>query len=208
MGNHDLHLLACYYSEHLLKKKDTLTQILDADDCDTLMAWLVQQPLMHYDAQRNIVMSHAGLPHIWNVQTALALSDEVHQTLIGHGVVSRESYFTHMYGNDPSTWDDALLGLDRLRVITNYFTRMRFINMDGALELSAKEGLDKSPNGYQPWFEFQPKHKATMVFGHWAAIEGFTGQAQFQALDTGCVWGGSLTALNLDSLERTCVAAT
>ena len=110
-----------------------------------------------------------------------------------------------MYGNEPAVWSEDLQGQDRLRVITNYFTRMRFVRSNGALELKHKEGLDKAPIGFSPWFKHPAAHNWTVVFGHWAALEGKTGDPLFQAIDTGCVWGGKLTALNLDTLERTSV---
>lgn len=205
LGNHDLHLLACYHTDRVAKKKDTFTDILAAPDCDELMQWLIQQPLMHWDKTANIVMTHAGLPHIWDIDKAFALSQEVHQALQAQNL---RDFFENMYGNQPAGWSDNLQGLTRLRVITNYFTRMRFIKTNGELDFSAKETLDSAPPGFSPWFDFPPQHSARLVFGHWAALSGETGQGpQFQAIDTGCVWGGRLTALNLDALQRiTCPA--
>lgn len=205
LGNHDLHLLACYYSKHSLKKKDTLNQILLAEDAPELMEWLRQQPLLRVDSKRNVVMSHAGLPHIWSVNQAQAHALEVQQVLSSNDAAVYRAYFDEMYGNQPNVWSDSLRGQDRLRVITNYFTRMRFVDSKGALDLTAKEGADKAPHGFKPWFVHPFAHNETVVFGHWAALEGFTGKAQFQAIDTGCVWGGHLTALNLDTYERVSV---
>lgn len=205
LGNHDLHLLACYYSKHLLKKKDTLASLLEAKDCHELMEWLRRQPLMRVDKARNLVMSHAGVPHIWKIKQALKYANEVHAVLASENPSQYEAFFNTMYGNQPEVWDESLEGQDRLRVITNYFTRMRFVDQHGTMELSAKEGLDKAPLGFAPWFKQQASRKWTIVFGHWAALEGKTGDVRFQAIDTGCVWGGTLTALNLDTLERTSV---
>lgn len=200
LGNHDLHLLACYHTDRAAKKKDTFTDILAAPDCDELMQWLIQQPLMHWDSSANIVMTHAGLPHIWNLDQASALSQEVHQALQTQNL---REFFENMYGDQPAGWSDNLQGLTRLRVITNYFTRMRFIKAQGELDFSAKETLDSAPPGFSPWFDFSPQHTARLVFGHWAALSGETGHGpQFQAIDTGCVWGGQLTALNLDTFQR------
>ena len=202
LGNHDLHLLACYHTDRAAKKKDTFSDILTAPDCDELMHWLQQQPLMQWDTAADIVMTHAGLPHIWDLEKAFSLSREVHLALQTQDL---RAFFEHMYGNQPAAWSDDLQGLTRLRVITNYFTRMRFIKPDGELDFSAKESLDSAPAGFSPWFDFPPQHHARLVFGHWAALSGETGQSmQFQAIDTGCVWGGQLTALNLDTLQRTC----
>ena len=205
LGNHDLHLLACYYSKHLLKKKDTLASLLKAKDCHQLMEWLRRQPLLRVDKGRHLVMSHAGVPHIWKIKHALKYANEVHAVLASDDPQQYGAYFNAMYGNQPDGWDEGLEGQDRLRVITNYFTRMRFIDQRGRLELCAKEGLDKTPLGYAPWFKQPTSRKWTVVFGHWAALEGKTGDERFQAIDTGCVWGGKLTAINLDTLERTSV---
>jgi bis(5'-nucleosyl)-tetraphosphatase (symmetrical) len=203
LGNHDLHLLACYYSKHLLKKKDTLADIFEAKDCEELMEWLRRQPLLRVDEERGFVMSHAGLPHIWGLAEAKAKAQEVESVLSGTDLDALTLYFEHMYGNTPAMWSEGLQGVERLRVITNYFTRMRFIDASGALDFKAKQGVATSPSGYQPWFEFKQKQKFRIVFGHWAALEGKTSDDQFQAIDTGCVWGGPLTALNLETLERT-----
>lgn len=200
LGNHDLHLLACYYTDRVAKKKDTFSDILNAPDCDELMAWLTRQPLMLWDKEANFVMTHAGIPHIWNVEKAFALSLEVSEKLQHANL---REFFEHMYGNSPATWSDDLSGLTRLRVITNYFTRMRFIKANGELDFAAKEDLDSAPDGFSPWFSFPPQDTTRFIFGHWAALTGETGFGeQFQAIDTGCVWGGELTALDLDTLER------
>lgn len=200
LGNHDLHLLACYYTDRTAKKKDTFSDILNAPDCDELMTWLIQQPLMLWDKASNFVMVHAGIPHIWNIKKAFSLSQEVLQALQHANL---REFFENMYGNSPSTWSDTLSGYTRLRVITNYFTRMRFIKANGELEFAAKEDLDSAPKDFSPWFSFPPQTKTRFIFGHWAALTGETGYGeQFQAIDTGCVWGGQLTALNLDTLER------
>lgn len=200
LGNHDLHLLACYYTERKTKKKDTFSDILNAPDCDELMAWLIQQPLMLWDKQSNFVMTHAGVPHIWDIDEAFSLSEEVSNALQQE---NRKVFFEQMYGNTPAAWSKDLSGVARLRVITNYFTRMRFITEQGELDFAAKEDLDSAPEGFSPWFSFSPHHNTRFIFGHWAALIGKTAYGdQFQATDTGCVWGGRLTALNLDTLER------
>ena len=202
LGNHDLHLLACYYSDKTAKKKDTFSDILNAPDCAELMHWLVSQPLMLWDQQANFVMTHAGIPPIWSVNLAFALSQEVTEKLKS---TERRSFFENMYGNEPAVWADDLTGLERLRTITNYFTRMRFIKANGELDFAAKEGLGSAPDDFAPWFSFPPKNDARFIFGHWAALSGKTAYGeQFQAIDTACVWGGQLTALNLDTLERHC----
>jgi len=207
LGNHDLHLLACYYSKHLLKKKDSLQQVFDAPDCADLMDWLRRQPLLHVDDENKIAMCHAGIPHIWKVKDAKRYAAEVHAVLASDDMSRVKSYFTGMYGNKPASWSDDLTGQDRLRVITNYLTRMRFVDNNGVLELTAKEGLATAPNGCQPWFSYRTRRKWTIVFGHWAALEGVTHNPRYQAIDTGFVWGGELTALNLETFERVSVSA-
>ena len=207
LGNHDLHLLACYYSEHLLKRKDTLRDIFEANDCDDLMEWLRKQPLVQVDDDNKLFMSHAGLPHIWKVKKARKYAQEVHEILAGNDKKALSSYFSEMYGNDPDVWEKSLTGQARLRVITNYLTRMRFVDQNGRLDFSVKEGVDKTPHDFKPWFAYPVTRKWVTIFGHWAALEGHTGNRQFQAIDTGCVWGGSLTALNIDTFERVSVEA-
>jgi bis(5'-nucleosyl)-tetraphosphatase (symmetrical) len=199
LGNHDLHLLAVAYGGHETRPKDTLGNVFDAPDCEHLLSWLRQQNLCVHDAERHLVMAHAGLPHIWSVAQAMAHAREVEAVIRGDHA---GEYFTHMYGNNPERWSDSLAGMDRWRVITNYFTRMRFIAGDGTLELNTKESAGKAPEGFQPWYRFTRHDDTRVVFGHWAALEGKTGDNQFVALDTGCVWGGTLTMMNLDSGEK------
>ena len=200
LGNHDLHLLACYYSDHHeLKQKDTLREIFTAEDRDDLMSWLIRQPLLFADEQRDVVMTHAGLPHIWSVSEARGYSREVEAVLQGP---DRIPFFDHMYGNSPSLWNEALKGTERWRAITNYLTRMRFIKESGELDFKAKESLDSAPEGFQPWFKLPRRESTRIYFGHWAAIQGNTDSGQMIALDTGCVWGGELTAVNVDTGER------
>jgi bis(5'-nucleosyl)-tetraphosphatase (symmetrical) len=197
LGNHDLHLLAIYYADHKQKRSDTLDQIIKATDADKLMDWLRHQPLVHFDEARNWCMSHAGIPPKWSGRKAHKLSQEVEAVLQGNHPCQ---FFEQMYGNKPACWDKNLTGTDRLRTIVNYLTRMRFIDNRGTLDLLSKEGLDTAPNGFIPWFK-HPNRKAAntrLLFGHWAALEGKVDTENVYALDTGCVWGGKLTALRLD----------
>ncbi len=200
LGNHDLHLLAIYYGgKHLLKRKDTLSGIVQSEDAESLLTWLRSQALLIHDDDRDLLLSHAGVPHIWSVTQAKSLAAEL-ESLLQEGDYG--AFFEAMYGNQPACWQGDLQGLERARVITNYFTRMRFIMPDGTLDFAAKEGLDSAPEGYFPWFRFERPDTTRIVFGHWAALEGSTGSAQFIATDTGCVWGGALTAMNIDTGER------
>lgn len=202
LGNHDLHLLAASRKIDRLKKGDTLDDILQAPDRDQLLDWVRQQKLMHYDAERNVAMVHAGIPPQWSLKKALKYASEVEAALRDDALI--EPFLNGMYGNEPAKWSGDLRGVTRLRVITNYFTRMRFCNRDGKLDLKAKEGIETAPPGYAPWFSHkQRKTKSVkIVFGHWAALEGRCDEPDVYALDSGCVWGGSLTMLNLDTFER------
>lgn len=201
LGNHDLHLLAVASGAVARKRKDTFADVLEAHDAGTLLAWLQQQPLLHYDARRNTVMTHAGIPPQWSLFDAQRLAREV-EDVLHHA--NAHAFFGAMYGNEPACWDESLAGNARLRTITNYFTRMRFIDASGALDLVSKEGLGTAPAGFLPWFASATRKSATtrLLFGHWAALEGNTGIPGVEALDTGCVWGNALTALNLDDGRR------
>jgi bis(5'-nucleosyl)-tetraphosphatase (symmetrical) len=201
LGNHDLHLLAAASDPSRLKKSDTLAPILAAPDRDQLLDWLSQQKLVHHDAEHDISMVHAGIPPQWTLEKALKRAAEVEQAL--RDPLARKAFLAGMYGNEPSKWDPRLKGIERLRMITNYFTRMRFCTADGRLDLKSKEGLDRAPKGYAPWFS-HPERRTRgkkILFGHWAALEGRCDQPDVQALDTGCVWGSRLTLLNVDSNE-------
>lgn len=202
LGNHDLHLLGVARGKARTKRSDTLEALLAAPERERLLDWLQQQPLLVSDGE--MLMVHAGLLPQWSVAQAQELADEVQAVL---GSERAGAFLEQMYGNQPARWQDDLDGVDRLRVIVNVCTRMRFIDAEGCLELTAKEGLESAPPGFAPWFTY-PRHDAPcIVFGHWAALEGQApgSRIRAEALDTGCVWGGSLTALNLDSGERTSV---
>ena len=203
LGNHDLHLLAIVFGGHSATTSDTFDDVLEASDCEELAQWLRGLPILHQD--RGWVMTHAGMPHIWSVETACALAREVEAGIRG---AEYRSYFAQMYGNEPAAWSETVEGMDRLRVITNYFTRMRLIAEDGTLDFTHKGSLDETaPEGFRPWFEFEPRFSTRAVFGHWAALDGETGSDQLHGVDTGCVWGRSLTALRLEDARRFSVEA-
>ncbi|MCO6058701.1 symmetrical bis(5'-nucleosyl)-tetraphosphatase [Pseudomonas sp. MOB-449] len=202
LGNHDLHLLAAANNIERLRKADTLREIIDAPDAEELLDWLRRQKLLHYDEQRDVALVHAGIPPQWTLRKALKRAAEVEEALQDDARLPL--FLDGMYGNEPAKWDGDLHGTTRLRVITNYFTRMRFCRADGTLDLKSKEGLETAPPGYAPWFSF-PERKTRgqkIIFGHWAALEGQCSEPGLYALDTGCVWGGSMTLLNIDSGER------
>ncbi|MGR1220955.1 symmetrical bis(5'-nucleosyl)-tetraphosphatase [Metapseudomonas otitidis] len=202
LGNHDLHLLAVAHNVERLKKSDTLREIIEAPDAGDLLDWLRRQKLVHYDEARDIAMVHAGIPPMWTLAKALKRAAEVEEALLDDARLPL--FLEGMYGNDPACWDSDLHGITRLRVITNYFTRMRFCKADGTLDLKSKEGADTAPPGYRPWFA-HPSRKTRgqkIIFGHWAALEGKCNEPALHALDTGCVWGGTMTLLNIDNGQR------
>lgn len=194
LGNHDLHLLAASRGIKRLNPKDTLDEILDAPDRDELLEWLRQQPLLIND--HGFVMVHAGIPPQWSLNTALRRAKQVEKVLRSDNA---QAFFENMYGNTPCSWDKAQSTNVQLRTITNYFTRMRFCDASGELELSAKKGPEHAPEGFAPWYS-HPKRKTlteNIIFGHWAALEGEASTPGLYPLDTGCVWGGCLRLMNL-----------
>ena len=195
LGNHDLHLLAIAEGVRVPTNKDTIEDILTAPDAEELLQWLRTQPLLLDIDGYQIV--HAGVPHIWTIEQAHQLASEVSMVIQSD---QRTLYFEHMYGNTPNIWSSNLQGPERWRVITNYLTRMRFCNAEGKLDLIQKETIDMTPP-YQPWFTFARPTlcSAKIVFGHWAALQGKDCGENLFALDTGCIWGGPLRVMKLDT---------
>jgi len=193
LGNHDLHLLAVAEGVAELHHSDTLDEILAAPDRDELLTWLRHQRLLY--VQDEYVLLHAGLLPGWSVQQALRLAQEAEQALCGADYVT---FLEKMYGNTPDHWDDALTGYKRLRVITNSLTRMRICTTQGEMQFKFKGEVGDVPEGYLPWFEIPQRASAdtTVVFGHWSAL-GLIVRPRVIALDTGCLWGGNLTAIRL-----------
>lgn len=200
LGNHDLHLLAVAHHKEHRRNKDTFDDVLHAPDRDDLLEWLCQQPLLHHDPLLRMTMVHAGLPPQWNLDQACILAAELQEVLRGD---QRKEFFRHMYGNHPNCWSKNLSGWERLRVISNCFTRLRYCTVDGRLDMKHKgpPGTQSSP--YIPWFLVPGRRSAgeTIVFGHWSTL-GYHHQSDVYALDSGCVWGGRLTALRLDDSPR------
>lgn len=197
LGNHDLHLLALYYGQTKVRSSDSLSQVLEAEDCKELMEWLRFRPLLHYDIGLNFAMVHAGIYPGWSLSEALERAREVEQAIRGENVVD---FLREMYGNQPARWSDQLDGMDRLRFITNVFTRMRYLRQDGSLDLDAKGAPQKlNSSDVNPWFEFSQsaiKHNR-LAFGHWSTLPTNQYGSCF-AIDSGCLWGGRITALRID----------
>lgn len=201
LGNHDLHLLAVAAGVKKPSSSDTLSAILEAPDCNTLLEWLRHQPLLHHDKQLRYTMVHAGIPPQWSLKKAIKRAEEVESVLRSEQI---NDFLHSMYGNTPTLWKKALTDHERWRVITNYFTRMRFCTEKGDVELTTKAGIHHAPKGYAPWFEHidRETYHDRIIFGHWAALEGEAYSENVFALDTGCVWGNALTAMRLEDQKK------
>lgn len=193
LGNHDLHLLAVANGIRKPHRSDTLDDILNAPDRDELLDWLRRRPLALFENAHLLV--HAGVLPQWTAQQTLDLAHEVETVLRGPDWVE---FLKQMYGNAPARWDDALQGADRLRCIVNALTRIRFCTADGVMELATK-GVETELPGYMRWFEVPGRktEDVTLVFGHWSTL-GLILRPRLISLDTGCLWGGKLSAVCLE----------
>ena len=197
LGNHDLHLLAVAQGARKAHRNDTLNGILDAPDRLPLLEWLRWQRmamLENIDGHK-VLMVHAGVLPAWSADKTMLLAREVETVLRGSAL---GDFLQQMYGDEPRMWSDALTGMPRLRVIVNSLTRLRFCDVDGRMEFTSKEGTAAAPKGYLPWFDVPGRQTAnvTVAFGHWSTL-GRLARNDVLALDTGCVWGGHLSALRL-----------
>lgn len=199
LGNHDLSLLAVAHGVRKPHRNDTIGPLLDANDRPALIDWLRHQPLAIH--AHGVLMVHAGVLPSWDLRTTLALAREVENVLRGPGIAE---FLPLMYGNEPVQWSPGLGGPDRLRVVVNALTRLRFCTADGAMELKAAGPPDEAPKGYMPWFDVPGRRTAgtTVAFGHWSQL-GLMQRPDLIALDTGCVWGGCLSALELGTAGST-----
>lgn len=197
LGNHDLHLLAVALGQgaRRLKRGDTLGEVLAARDRDRLLEWLLSRPLVHHDIARGDLLVHAGLVPQWRAADAARLAREVEQAL------ERDApgVFAQMYGNEPDTWSETLSGAARHRFVINALTRLRYCTAEGRMDLSRKGAPGTVAPPLAPWFEFgdAASRGARVICGHWSTL-GYSASHGVIALDTGCVWGGALTALALD----------
>ena len=203
LGNHDLHLIAAA-KQVRMRKGDTLDEILDAKDRDRLLEWLRRCPVMYHDSDLDFYLVHAGLAPQWNAIDALRLAGDLEDCLRGPGL---DDYLSAMYGSQPDLWREDLKGQDRLRFLTNAFTRLRFCRSDGSLDLDENGQPGTQPEGLYPWYA-HPKRRnrgARIVFGHWAALDMSEAEEKAHGvyhIDQGCVWGGKLTALRMDDMRR------
>jgi len=201
LGNHDLHLLAVASGEAKLRKKDTLDNVLNAPDASELLTWLKKRPLLYRDRKTGYNLLHAGLPPQWNISLAADCAVEVEQILQGE---TAAEFYAHMYGDEPDMWSDDLQGWDRLRFITNCLTRLRYCSPKGRISMQEKGPPGRQAGSLLPWYQVNGRQSAgeTIIFGHWATIRLGTKQdfksARVHALDTGCVWGGKLSAMRLE----------
>jgi bis(5'-nucleosyl)-tetraphosphatase (symmetrical) len=199
LGNHDIHLLALAYGHPY--PHHTLAEILKAPDLAEIIAWLRRLPFLYHDTQLNYVMTHAGIYPLWSIEQAKKYAAEI-------TAVFQQADFPkillELYGNEPAQWSEDLTGIPRWRFIINAFTRMRFCNKEGKLELQSSEAAHAAPAGYLPWFQLPRKYseETPIIFGHWAALQGKTEVKNIFALDTGCVWGNCLTAMRLEDQQR------
>lgn len=193
LGNHDLHLLATARGVKRLNPKDTLSAILEAPDRDELLDWLIRQPLLL--SEQGYVMVHAGIPPQWRLEEALSRARQVEHILQSN---DPGLFFDNMYGNTPVDWNKTQSQAVQLRTITNYFTRMRFCSAQGKLELNTKGDPEHPPTGYIPWYAHLDRKTAgeSIIFGHWAALNGELVGKKLYPLDTGCVWGGRLRLMS------------
>jgi len=200
LGNHDLHFLAVAYVTDKPSKHDTFSDILKSADREELISWLRFQKLFHHDAALNISMVHAGVPPDWSIDDAIYHSSEMESVLQQDNPIE---FFNHMYGNQPRTWNKSLTGWDRYRYITNVFTRMRFCDEAGRPDFKYKNDIGTQPDYLTPWFMHEQRLTKgdEIIFGHWSTLTNIKTK-NIYALDTGCLWGGQLTALKIETDSR------
>ncbi len=201
LGNHDLHLLATYYTGKKLNNKDTIDDILNANDRLELLNWLRFNPLIH--SEDGWIIVHAGIPPQWNIKSAKNYALEIENII--QSDTNQETFiqfFNHMYGNSPQQWTEELSGWERWKFIVNALTRMRYCKINGAIDLKNKGKPGTQANNLIPWFRHPNRLNTSekILFGHWSSL-GFINENNVIGLDTGCVWGGRLTAINLDTMN-------
>jgi bis(5'-nucleosyl)-tetraphosphatase (symmetrical) len=198
LGNHDLHLLATAVGVRKPHRSDTLDDILQAPDKAALIDWLRARPMALH--AHGWLMVHAGVLPQWDPAQTMALAGELETVL---RAPDWADFLQHMYGNEPAQWQDTLQGPARLRVVVNALTRLRFCSAEGTMEFDTKDSAGTAPPGYMPWFDVPGRRTAhvPVAFGHWSTLQG-AGPEGVLALDTGCVWGGCLTAARIGAPGR------
>jgi bis(5'-nucleosyl)-tetraphosphatase (symmetrical) len=203
LGNHDLHLLAIAHGVRKPHRKDTLDTVLAAADRPAMLHWLHHQKMaiLPHRGETPLLMVHAGVLPMWSATQTIALAQEVEAVLQGEHA---PEFFKTMYSNMPDQWTEGLTGMDRLRVIVNALTRLRFCTAEGQMEFESKDGAASAPSGYLPWFDVPGRQTAMgcVAFGHWSTL-GWLDRPDVLSLDTGCVWGGSLSALRFNLQDTT-----
>jgi bis(5'-nucleosyl)-tetraphosphatase (symmetrical) len=195
LGNHDLHLLALSQGNQRHYKHGSLSEILHAPDRDELIHWLRHRYVMYHHKELGYSLLHAGLPPQWDITTALLRARELEVVLQGEGF---HDFCHEMYGNEPVQWTNDLIGMNRLRFITNCFTRLRYVTQDGKLAMREKGVPGSQGTGILPWYQApgRASRGGRIIFGHWSTL-GYYNADNVWAIDTGCLWGGQLTALKL-----------
>ncbi len=208
LGNHDLHLLAIHAGVKKDKSKD-IKAVLKADDAEELIDWLRHQPVFHRDKKLGYCLVHAGVAPQWDLKLIKKCAKELQTVLRSEGYTE---FLFNMYGDKPRVWDESLEGWERLRFICNSFTRIRYVNEKGKLALEDKGGLGKTKPGRYPWFEVGGRQSQDLkfIFGHWSTLgaQGIIKNPNIHCIDSGCVWGGKLTALRIDQPTPTYISIT
>lgn len=208
LGNHDVHLLAVAAGlvPKLNDRKIGVDEVLAAPDLNEITAWLRTRPFAHYEPAFNALIVHAGVLPSWSLPEIMAHAETMSKVLQSP---EADTMLSMVIGNEPDTWDHNLDGWPRIKFFLNCFTRMRFCNEYGKLDLTSKGDLNDIPEGFLPWFQLPRQNKyLKIIFGHWASLLGKTGVANALAIDTGCVWGNTLTALRLNDWKRFEVSST
>lgn len=202
LGNHDLHLLGVAHGARKAGRKDTLAGVLEAPDREALLDWLRNQPMALHRTLGggDLLMVHAGALPQWSIGDTLACASEVESALRGTAMVD---FLQTMYGSEPAQWSDALTGSARTRVIVNALTRMRFCTAEGVMEFESKDGAGTAPEGFMPWFDVPGRKtaNATVACGHWSTL-GWVSRPDLMSTDTGCVWGGCLSAVRMGATPQ------
>jgi bis(5'-nucleosyl)-tetraphosphatase (symmetrical) len=202
LGNHDLHLLGIAHGARKAGRRDTLAGVLEAPDREALLDWLRHQHMALHRTLGggDLLMVHAGTLPQWSISDTLACASEVESALRGTAIVD---FLQTMYGNEPAQWGDALTGSARTRVIVNALTRMRFCTAEGVMEFESKDGAGTAPEGFMPWFDVPGRKTstATVAFGHWSTL-GWVSRPDLMSTDTGCVWGGCLSAVRIGATPQ------